>query len=745
MGATAALATEASSVEAVWAELNLHLSRSKAFSLFFLCSDSPAALERLRLRVEDAWMWRTAPMTRLSPRMPSTAAIEVLRSLESLVKEQPKLRVPVWVDLTAVDAAEANDWDLARIEVMSRLNEWRSWLQSTFRKPLLVALPRVWRQRMAQVAPDLWHVRTYSAAIAAEGTAAGVDIAEIRSALTVSSREPKGDDSLPVSIVVKQLLESGAVDVAIRLAETEAADARTKAASGEVGAVRDLSLKLFQLAYAQRHAGSVDAATRAYNEGLDLLRGLRLRLGDTPVVLRDLAVGLSKTGDARRHVGDVFGAVSAFHESLQFWMSFRMTSGDTAQTLRDIAVILSKLGNAQLESGDGIQAVATLTESVDICRQVRDLFKDESTQLLSDLAFSLDFLGLAQRSVGNTGAALAAYSESLDIRRRLIALTVESRESLRDFAVSRSRIGEMHLEARQGAAALESYREAVDVFRKLRARLMDDPVVLQNLTSTLNMLGEALQLTGQHSAALEVFAESLQLCREGRERSGKQVGSLRDLSLSLKLFGDASRDTHKRAEAIAAYTESLSVLRELDESFEDSAWVSQQTADVLQKLGEVHIAAGEGTGAIGFLEESVKLRRAAVEVAASTTALRDLSVSAALLGDANMSLGASVVSVPLYEESVAGFRNLRRQLGDQPAVLQDLARTLVVLGDALESLGDVDRAVATYAESLTLARQVRAQLGDSPNALAALAMSLERLACVGMTDGRTTQMQERAR
>ena len=173
--------------EAVWAELNLHLKRSKGLCLVFLCSDSPAALALMRTRVEDGWSLRSAPMFTLRPQEASTAAVTVLHTLQAQARDRPELRAPVWVDLTPIDVAGQADWERARVEVLSRLNEWRSWLQDAFKRPLLFALPARWRQRMAQVAPDLWHVRAYSAEVAAPEAVQLVSRRPDRQARTVAT------------------------------------------------------------------------------------------------------------------------------------------------------------------------------------------------------------------------------------------------------------------------------------------------------------------------------------------------------------------------------------------------------------------------------------------------------------------------------------------------------------------------------------------------------------------------------
>jgi tetratricopeptide (TPR) repeat protein len=727
--ANQAFRAETQNVESVWAELKLHLERSKGFCLVFLCSDSPGALDWLRVRLNDAWVWRTAPSVLLRPESANGAATQVLGRLQAEVSERPAVRSPVWVDLASVDSAAAPDWDTSRGEVMSRLNEWRSWLQGHFKRPLVFALPLAWRRRMPEVAPDLWHVRTFSAGVA--DLDAYDRFARSEWLLPDIANRPSAEGPSAYSGSVEQLLERGAVDAALEQAGLGVIDSRHAIANGGgLGSQRALAIALFKLGYAQRHAGRDQEALASYGEAIATLRSLRVVLGDSHGVLRDLAVGLSKFGDAQRHFDQTAEAVATYEESVRLWRTLHLLDPAAMSAARDLAVILTKYGNALNETGQSALALEPLSESVETCRAVRQQSHD-AADALDDLAMSLDFLSIAQRRAGNLAAALASCNESIALRRQLAGAS-NSRESIRNLAVSLGRAGEFHRQARNGGLAVESYRESVDLFRALHKRLGEDPVVLQNLASSLVGLGESQQLALQHEAASAVFDESVAIFRALKTSIGPTVGVLRDLASALMYLADATADLGKPNEAISLYLESLSVVSEAEVSHGSSPWMRLRVADCTQKVGVLQSRLGNTAEATQTLEQVVSARRMLAAEDDSIDAQRDVFVALGLLGDAYLQSGSPAQALTRYEESIFGFRLLARRLGNSADALLDLQRTLVVAGEAHQALGDAGSARAKFQESLELARQVRQLLGDFPGALEALADSLERLACLSL-------------
>ena len=717
---------ESQGVQSVWAELNLHVQRSKGLSLVFLCSDSPTALEWLRVRLNDAWVWRTAPSVLLKPSSNPDAASQILKSLQAEVANRPAVRSPVWVDLAEVDSAGAFEWDAIRSELMSRLNEWRSWLQAEFRRPLIFALPLSWRRKMPQVAPDLWHVRTFSAAVSDLGAYDRVTRMESWSG---GPQLPQTEGLDGLTWTVSKLLDSGQVDAATSVAESKVVELRPAVAGGGLETQRALAIALFALGYAYRYAGRDSDALGPYSEALTILRSLRKVFGDSEGVLRDLAVGLSKYGDAQRHVEHIGDALAAYQESSQLWRALHSLDSASVSAIRDLAVILSKYGNALAENGQVNQAVKSLSESVELCRAVR-VKSNDSSDSIDDLAMSLDFLCNAQRLAGSLSAAQANCGESIALRRYLLKSS-DSRESIRNLAVSLGRAGALYRQARDGERAVVSCRESVELFRRLRAQLGDDAVVLQNLAISLLGLGESFQIGSQHKEAQSVFAEAIALLENLRSNDVSEAATLRDLSAARMYLADATADLNEVDAAIRMYDQSRRVADEAGAKYGKQRWVPMRVADCMQKSAQLLHRKGKALEAVPMLRQVVELRRSMAEQDESADAQRDVSVALGLLGDALSDAGRIGEALVTYEESVARFRLPAQSLGDGADALIDLQRTLVMAGEAHRSIGEIAGARAKFGESLDIARRLRKILGDSPVALEALASSLESLACLG--------------
>ncbi|HEX5786440.1 MAG TPA: hypothetical protein VFY35_17055, partial [Burkholderiaceae bacterium] len=262
----------------VWAEMRLHMEWSAGFSLCVLFAPSDAATQALAQWADDAWAWRTAPMTRVNPSQPEGAAQAVLQSLHAHHQRWGAVRAPVWVSLLAQDPAEPPPrWDAERASLLALLNESREWLLREFASPLVLNLPTPWAGRVAALAPDLWHVRAYTAevAMASPSTPASVPAGDHPRVLTPSTET--------------QALTLDRLRQAVQSARQRTMDAD---ASHHNAALREWVLALWalsehgleQMLLPEAHAAAVDSVA--------LMRQLRVALGEGPQVLRDLSVSL---------------------------------------------------------------------------------------------------------------------------------------------------------------------------------------------------------------------------------------------------------------------------------------------------------------------------------------------------------------------------------------------------------------------------------------------------------------------
>ncbi|MEC5214913.1 tetratricopeptide (TPR) repeat protein, partial [Polaromonas sp. CG_9.5] len=416
---------EALSPEAVWREMRLHMEWNDGLSLCFLFAPDARAVASIQQWASDTWAMRTAPLRVLEPTHASTAAQEILRGMQEQARHL-QARAPVWVQLTAIDGTEDAGWDQARAELLSRLNEAREWLVRKYARPLVLCLPAAWRTQVAQLAPDLWHIRSYSAKVQpVAATSAPAGLADTQ-------------NSSPQAVVMQQLnpVSANVADARARLSKKPA----------DPALMRELIIALSEVGDVQLELGAITEALGIYRESLEICRQLRQALGDSPQVLRDLSVSLDNVGDAQAQAGQGAEALVAYRESLEICRQLRQALGDSPQVLRDLSVSLNNVGEAQAQAGQGAEALVAYRESLEICRQLRHALGD-SPQVLRDLSVSLDNVGKAQAQAGQGTEALVAFRESLDIRRQLRQALGDSPQVLRDLSVSLNNVGEAQAQA----------------------------------------------------------------------------------------------------------------------------------------------------------------------------------------------------------------------------------------------------------------------------------------------------------
>ncbi|MDA8454632.1 tetratricopeptide repeat protein, partial [Acidovorax sp. GBBC 3334] len=302
---------EPQSEDAVWREMRLHMEWSEGFSLCFLFAPDARAVARIRQWADDAWALRTAPLRLIEPSAAADAAAHTLHGLQQQLDCLGMVRAPVWVQMMRLDDVTESGWDAARAALLSRLNEAREWLVQTFARPLVLCLPKAWRTQTPALAPDLWHIRSFTAEVAAVVASPWITESAQRSlqAVTEKALQPARD-------------------------AVQAARERCARHPENQALLRELSVALNQFCQASSEAGRYTDAREAALESLELCRQLRSALGDSPQVLRDLSVSLNNVGQAERDAGRSSEALAAYRESLELRRQLRSALGDSPQVLR---------------------------------------------------------------------------------------------------------------------------------------------------------------------------------------------------------------------------------------------------------------------------------------------------------------------------------------------------------------------------------------------------------------------------
>ena len=490
-----------------WQEMRLPMDWNERFSLCILFSDSHAALATMRQWVDDTWQCRTAPLTKLEPLEAANAPLEVLQGIEGHVKKLSAVRAPVWVQMLAQDGYQKNDWNQARATLLARLNESREWLINGFARPLILCFPADWQQRTPQIAPDLWHVRSFVALLKAPAPVTLlVDGGFSNSGAVLNENVNAARSTTPFHDI------NDAIQSTIAPLQQAVTTARARLAKSPetFNLQRELSVALSNLGDGWMEVSQPAEALRAYRESLELFRQLRESLGDSPQVLRDLSVSLEKVGDAESNAGRNDAALVTFRESLELRRQLRESLGDSPQVLWDLAVSLSRVGNAELNAGRNEAALVAYRESLELCRQLRASLGD-SPQVLRDLMNSLQRVASIHARKGHIADALVLEYESLELARQLHAVVGDSLQMLTDLSIILEAIGTLENAQSNYEAAFKAYHESSDVRRQLRQVLGNSPDRLRAHIDLLWKLADVADAAGHGNESVKATAEIRQL------------------------------------------------------------------------------------------------------------------------------------------------------------------------------------------------------------------------------------------
>ncbi|OJH35278.1 tetratricopeptide repeat protein [Cystobacter ferrugineus] len=325
--------------EEEWQALRYHIEWSKGFVLVFLFVPDESIQTLLRERLERICLMRTAPLEKVSPRDPATLIEDVLEPIRQPSSVLTEAHSPLWIDLAS---GRGDEWGRARDNLLSRVNEHREWLRR-LERPVVWVLPSGYRPRLREIAPDLWAIRGYSLDLGEQGLTA----AENEAVAPMDPPEPEramdlGSTHSAANSVDEALLKEWAriehtpskepgvfyagwraADVALRLGRLElardiSADVLARArnlVSEDQDATNWLSTALHQVGDVAQAMGRLEEAEEAHRESLELRRGLRERLGDTPQVLRDLSVSLTLLADVLGARGKIDDALKNYDEA----------------------------------------------------------------------------------------------------------------------------------------------------------------------------------------------------------------------------------------------------------------------------------------------------------------------------------------------------------------------------------------------------------------------------------------------
>jgi len=469
------------SLEQIWAELRPHVEWADGFNLILLFANHPQPVETLRQRLDDSLQLNTQRLRCLAPDSPEALA----GLIPDLLQGFPKAG-PVWVELWRY--GEETAWCKARNHLLHELNEHRSQLAQSLKRPLLLVLPSTEWSKVFPEAPDLWVIRAYTAQLPAP-------LVEIQ----------KPPETRPAEAIARFNPAPSPAELEwARLWQADAGQLRLNIWDG---------VEAFDSAMER---GDLPAAETIARQTLQLARHQCESQDDAPLVQRNLSVALDEVGKIEEALGNLETARAAYRESLTLFQQLRQSLGDTPQALRDLSVSLNNVGNVEAALGNLEAARAADRESLTLAQQLRQSLGD-TPQALRDLSVSLDNVGEVEDALGNLEAARAAYRESLTLRQQLRHSLGDTPQALRDLSVALNKVGGVEADLGNLEAARAAYRDSLTLRQQLRQSLGDTPQTLRDLSISLYKVGAIEEALGNREAAREAAAECLELSHRLRQ------------------------------------------------------------------------------------------------------------------------------------------------------------------------------------------------------------------------------------
>src|SRR5262245_37080734 len=145
--------------EETWSRLRHHVEWAEGFALIVLFSSNPALQSVLRERLASIYRTRVSHLQHVTPQSPEILVAEVMSLIRTPSELHECSAAPLWLDISA-DRDEA--WEYSRDNLLARFNEHRELLRQRLRRPVILVLPSGYRQRLRDLAPDLWSIRNVS-------------------------------------------------------------------------------------------------------------------------------------------------------------------------------------------------------------------------------------------------------------------------------------------------------------------------------------------------------------------------------------------------------------------------------------------------------------------------------------------------------------------------------------------------------------------------------------------------------
>lgn len=365
-------------------------------------------------------------------------------------------------------------------------------------------------------------------------------------------------------------------------------------------------------------------------------------------------------------------------------------------------------------------------------------------------------IGNAKRAQNDLAGAKKAYQKAFAFLER-VAASAQSGERVQEtLSTLYSRLGELHKSEGDPQGALDNFRKAQTLQESIAAAHPNDKTVqmklagvyddLTDLLCDLNLPEDSKELSRKAKCIRELHA-SLKFTNRTEEAShyieqGKQHQANGDIEEALKTYKSASSvllaistPNKTDAELMRKLVDSLSSTGDALRSHNDTkGWYSAQCGalSILRRLTELNpadyaalkdldrllVAIMDGSGALKFADESIRIRKRLVESDESNTEnLTSLTEGYLRIIGLLNAQGSFEKSLPYCLEIQHVYKRLGSMAPEDPSTQGLLAATFCTLGDTYNALFDYASALQFYRKERAIHESFDASIPTETSAL----------------------------
>jgi hypothetical protein len=181
------------------------------------------------------------------------------------------------------------------------------------------------------------------------------------------------------------------------------------------------------------------------------------------------------------------------------------------------------------------------------------------------------------------------------------------------------------------------------------------------------------------------------------------AGVVTGVTLCHVTVGDLLLESERDTAASIAFRHAQSIAEKLSAEFPDDLDHLALVGLVRDRVGEAHLAMGDGPGALAAFQSAKEIHERLVPIAVDKTARQRLLARCyESIGDVLRAMGEKQLALQIFHDCLSLRKELAIEIGDVTSQ-REVASTHVRIGHVLRALGDLAGALSAFREGMTLA------------------------------------------